>query len=140
MAESDGEYRAASDLMLGTLRRLREIEEAKRRVGVGTPEFVRFAAECEALSRRVFTWSRFQQMLAEGSPTARVRGNVSGRPIEDLVARPLDRILAAWREAEVRFRDAMPGSPEAQQAAADIERLRAEYHDTQDGKLPRGDA
>jgi hypothetical protein len=39
----------------------------------------------------------------------------------------MDRILANWREAQLRFELAQPGSPEAEVATSDIERLREEY-------------
>jgi hypothetical protein len=41
--------------------------------------------------------------------------------------RPLDVILAHWREAQIRLEIATPGSPEAQAAATAIEGLREEY-------------
>ena len=41
--------------------------------------------------------------------------------------RPLDRVLAQWREAQVRLELATPGSPASEAAVQDIERLREEY-------------
>ena len=127
MDERDAEYRASSDRLLETLSRLRDVESTKRSVPVGDAEFVRMAAEVADLGRRVFRWSQVEQQLAEMAPAAHERGEVSGRSLDDIEPRPLSRVLAEWREAEFRFRDALPGSQEAAWAAADMERLRSEY-------------
>lgn len=66
-----------------------------------------------------------------GWPAARVS---SGSSI-DVEPRPLDRILANWREAQLRFELATPGSPEAEAATADIERLREEYQATHEVRM-----
>ena len=91
------------------------------------------AAEAEGLSRDVFRWSQLQEDLARTSTDRRNRGELSGRPIEASPVRPLQEILADWREAEVRLQRLAPGSPEAASTTRDIERLRDQYraiHDT----------
>jgi hypothetical protein len=45
----------------------------------------------------------------------------------DVEPRRLDRILANWREAQFRLEIAALGSPEAEAATREIERLREEY-------------
>jgi hypothetical protein len=124
------EYRAASDTLLETLARLHEIETVKRRVEPGTQEFIDVAREAERLARRVFRWAQFQLRIAEASPGLREQARMSGRPIEEVIARPLDRILALWREAEFRLDRAERGSAEAEEATADIERYREEFAET----------
>jgi uncharacterized protein (UPF0335 family) len=126
-AEGDAELRSASDKMLEILDRLRRLEEEKRSVEVGTPEFAAMATEAEGLSRDVFRWSQLQDDLAHASKTRRKTGEVSGRPIEALSPRPLHRILADWREAEVRLQRLAPGSRAANATIRAIERFRDEY-------------
>ena len=140
MDERDAEYRASSDRLLETLSRLRDVESTKRSVPVGDPEFVRMAAEAADLGRRVFRWSQVEQQLAQTAPAARARGEVSGRSLDQIEPRPLSRVLAEWREAEFRFRDALPGSQEAEWAAADMERLRSEYREIGRLKQQRSEA
>ena len=125
--ERDAEYRASSDRLLQVLERLREIEEVKRSVPVGTSEFIELAREAEGLGRTVFRWVQLQRQLAELSPQRLAAGQLSGRPLEAIAARRIERVLAEWREAEFRFREADPASPEAERAAEDMERLREEY-------------
>ena len=125
----DSEYRASSDVMMEMLRQLQHIEQVKREVTVGSERFIALAREAEDLRRNVFRWSQFQGRLAELSPEARARGELSGKPLEHVTARRIDRILADWREAELRFERAAPGSEAAAGAAADIERLREEYRE-----------
>jgi hypothetical protein len=62
-------------------------------------------------------------------------GTLPAEPLAAVEPRPLDRILAAWREAQLRFEMAKPGSPEAHGAADEIERLREEYHATAETKM-----
>ena len=113
--------------MLEMLERLQAIELEKRRFPMGSDGFVAQAAEAERLSRVIFRWSGLQQQMADESVGAVERGDMQGVPITAVEPRPLDRILAAWREAQIRLEIARPGSPEAETATADIERLRDEY-------------
>lgn len=125
------ELRAHSDHMVELIRRMRELEEEKHHVGVGTPEFVGLAHEVERLSRLVFRWSGMQVQSAEHAAARLERGEIEAAPLDDYSPRRLDVILAAWREAQFRFELATPGSEEALLAAADIERLREEFHRAQ---------
>jgi hypothetical protein len=124
----DGEIRAAADQMVTMLERLSAVELAKRTLMVGSDDFIEHAREAERLARLVFRWSQLQLQLAEVSPAAVASGEMSGVAIDVIAPRPIDRILAEWREAQIRLEIARPGSPEATQAADDIERLRDEYH------------
>ena len=133
------EIRAVSDKMLANLERLAALEHAKRAMTVGTDEFVAAAQEVETLSRLVFRWSGLQMQLAAESKQAVSSGQIPAIPLVDVHPRPLDRVLALWREAQIRLEIAHPGSPEAQSAAEDIERLREEYHATTDAKLAEPD-
>ena len=54
--------------------------------------------------------------------------------------RPLDRVLAHWREAQLRLEIAKPGSPEAEEAVRDIERLRDEYQAGHEAHVKAGAA
>lgn len=66
--------------------------------------------------------------MALAAETRVARGeNPMGVELIDVEPRPLDRILANWREAQLRFELATPGSAEAEAAMADVERLREEY-------------
>jgi hypothetical protein len=127
-----GEFRAFTDQMLDYIERLREAEERKRAVEVGSPEFLQAAQEAEELSRLAFRWAQMQLQLAHSvSGADRVDGEVIGAGDDvrliDVEPRPLDRVLAHWREAQLRLEVAKPGSPESAAAVRDIERLREEY-------------
>jgi hypothetical protein len=121
------EFKAAADQMLHMIDRLRTIEQAKQNVGFGSPEFVTHARTAHELSRLVFRWAGMQLQMAESAAGAVERGEQPPGPLVEVMPRPLDRILAAWREAQLRFELAHPGSPEAAAAANDVERLREEY-------------
>jgi hypothetical protein len=56
-------------------------------------------------------------------------------PLGEVPARRLDIVLAEWRQAEMTQSLALPGSPEADQAAEDVVRLRREYGILQERKL-----
>jgi hypothetical protein len=124
------ELRASSDKMMAMLQQLAELEARKREVNVGTDGFVTLAEEVERLARVVFRWSQAQLQLARDSQ----REGVAPTTINETAARPLDRILADWREAQLRLEGAMPGSREAEDATADVERLREEYRRGQDAR------
>jgi hypothetical protein len=137
----DGErqFRATTDQMLLMIERLRGVEQQKQRAPLGGPEFIAHAHEAERLSRMIFRWSGMQLQMAEASSGAVQRGEMEQRPLSTVEPRPLDRILANWREAQFRFELATPGSPEAAAAMDDVERLREEFQIAQDAKLGRDD-
>ncbi len=122
------EFRASTDRMLHLVGQLRDLESAKQRVEFGSPEFLAYAVEAEQLSRVVFRWAGMQLQMAQVSAGAVQRGEQSSAPLTEVIPRPLDRILAAWREAQLGFETARPGSSEAAAASDEIERLREEFH------------
>jgi hypothetical protein len=121
-----GEFRALTDQMLDYIDQLRAAEETKREVEVGSPEFIRAAKDAEEIARLAFRWAQMQLEMALA-----VQGGSREIPADvrliEVKPRPLDRILAQWREAQVRLEIAAPGSPESEAAVRDIERLREEY-------------
>ena len=129
------EIRATSDHTFAILERLRTVEHDKREVALGSPEFVEMAREVERLSRLLFRWAGLQMQLATESSAAVSRGDIPADPLVAIQPRALDRVLALWREAQMRLELAKPGSAEAAAAADDIERLREEYHGTMEAKL-----
>jgi hypothetical protein len=129
------DFRATTDQMLEMIERLRGAELAKQAAPVGSDEFIEQAREAERLSRMVFRWAGMQLQMAEASTLAVQRGELSPGRLLDVEPRPLDRILASWREAQLRFEIARPGSPEAVAASEEIERLREEYQAAHEVKV-----
>lgn len=121
-----GEFRAFTDQMLEYIDHLRAAEERKRSVPAGSSDFIAAAEEASELSRLAFRWAQMELELARklGSAGEVVAADVRLINVEP---RPLDRVLAHWREAQLRLEMAMPGSPEAEAAVRDIEHLRDEY-------------
>lgn len=129
------EFRATTDQMLDMIDRLRELEQAKQRAPFGSAEFIALAGDAEKLARVVFRWAGMQLQMAEASAGAVQRGESSAQPLTNVTPRPLDRILANWREAQLRLEMARPGSAEAAEAADAVERLREEYQATEAAKF-----
>jgi hypothetical protein len=129
------EFRATTDQMLDMIGRLRELEQAKQRADFGSADFIALAADTESLARIVFRWSGMQLQMAEASAGAVQRGESSGEPLVNVKPRPLDRILANWREAQLRLEAARPGSAEAAEAADAVEKLREEFKATESAKF-----
>jgi len=132
-----GEFRAFTDQMLEYIDQFRAAEERKRSVEVGSPDFIAAAEEASELSRLAFRWAQMQLEMARA---IQAKGDqvASDVRLVDVVPRPLDRVLAHWREAQLRLETAQPGSPEADAAVKDIERLRDEYQ--ADHKAQKADA
>jgi hypothetical protein len=91
------------------------------------------------ISRLAFRWAQMQleQALTLQSQTDGVGADVRLINVEP---RPLDRVLAHWREAQLRLEIARPGSPESEAAVRDIERLRDVYragHEAHQAELRR---
>jgi len=123
-----GEFRATTDQMLTIIDELRSLEEQKRRETVGSEEFVSLAEQAAQLGRLVFRWAELQLEMAQEAAARLARGEQAPDVrLVDVTPRPIDRILALWREAQIRLEIAQPGSPEADAATVDIERLREEY-------------
>jgi hypothetical protein len=127
------ELRAASDRMVAMLDRLVGLEQTKRTEPMESELFLDSARQAEELARLAFRWAGVQRELAEDAH-ARAASGRTPRTLEGVAARPLDRILAAWREAQIRLEVARPGSPEAAEAVDAIERLREEFRAVADQK------
>lgn len=122
------EARAMVNQMLELIGEMEVGERVKEALPLGTPEFVERAKEVERIARIVFRWSQMQLEIAEQAAHRRATGELTDMVrLIDVVPRPLDVILANWREAQVRLETARPGSYEALAAADDIEMLREEY-------------
>jgi hypothetical protein len=125
--------RETSDALLRDLDVLVAIEEEKRSLQPGDPRLVELAERVDALALRVLSSTGRQRDLtrvanaqvALGSPAA------PDQSIEETV-RPLHAILTEWRDAERRVAAAEPGSAEASEAEALVDRLRGEYRAAQE--------
>ena len=122
------ELRSVSDEMLSTLDQLARLEGEKRVEQPGTPRFVRLAGEIERLAALVFAQTSNQRTLAEMSSVALDEGETLP-PIDEIPAlRDVQVILAEWREAERVLATSAVETAEHSKAAADVRRLRDEYH------------
>jgi hypothetical protein len=133
LRSDESELRATSDSMLTMIDQLRDLESRKRQEVVGTDTFARLAWEVLEVARMAQRWAELQlrqanEALLDSQPSADV-------PLGQVPARRLDVVLAEWRQAEMSQSLALPGSPEAEQAAADVVRLRSEYGMLQERKL-----
>ena len=135
-----GEFRAFTDQMLEYIDQLRAAEERKRSVKVGSADFVAAAEEAAELSRLTFRWAQMQLEMARATQVQEVQEDGIHPEVRliNVEPRPLDRVLALWREAQLRLETARPGSPAADAAVRDIERLRDEYQAGHDAQVEAG--
>jgi hypothetical protein len=123
-----GEFRATTDQLLAILDELRSIEEQKRVEALGSAAFMELAKQATAQSRLAFRWCQMQEQMAADAGAKVARGEQAHDiRLVEVTPRPIDRILANWREAQLRLEIAQPGSPEAAAATEQIELLREEY-------------
>jgi hypothetical protein len=124
----ESELRVTSDRLLQTLDQLEALENEKRSLKPDSPRFAKLAHEVERLAAEAFAQTHAQQALGERARAAEAQG-VELPPIaESTLMRPLQVILAEWRDAERRLQLAEPDSAEHSAAAGDVGRLREEYH------------
>jgi hypothetical protein len=122
------DLRIASDEMLRTLEQLERLEIQKRAEVPGTPHFVKLANEIERLATIVFAQTNRQKTLAEESHAAK-RVGAELAPIAEVESnREVAVILGEWRDAERRLAASAVETAEHAKAAADVRRLRQEYH------------
>ena len=122
------DLRNVSDDMLRTLDQIHFLESEKRSEKPGTPRFVKLAKEIEKLAAVVFQQTSTQQSLAVASQEAASEG-ADIPTIEEMPAtRDVSLILGEWREAERRLGASAMDSADHAKAAADVRRLREEYH------------
>lgn len=127
MPESQ-EVRATADQMLEIIDELRSVEERKRSIAIGAPEFVQLAEQAVEDARLAFRWSQLQLQIAQAAAARVARGELPADiQVDQIEPRKLDVVLALWREAQMRFESAAPGSVAAAEAAEAVERLREEY-------------
>ena len=120
--------RTTSDELLRDLDVLVTIEEEKRLLEPGDPRLVELAARIEEIATRVLAATARQHDLTR-VVNDQVDAGSPGAPevsIEE-TARPIQAILADWRDAERRAAVAEIGSAEAAEANALVDRLRREY-------------
>jgi hypothetical protein len=126
--EFEQDLRYTSDEMLRALERLRELEARKRKVKPGTERFRKLAQEVEDLAGTVFSHTSEQKDLATKSVELVESQVIEPRPIDEMPpVRELHIILNDWRDAERRLSAAAPGTEDAADVQAEIERLRLEY-------------
>jgi hypothetical protein len=118
----DDEIRAAADHMLELIDDVRAAEATKRTIPMGSPDFVQLAAKIAANARVVSRWADLQLQLAQS-----LTDEAGATTIADIRPRPLERVLALWRESQIRLDLAEPGSPAAERAVEELERYRNEY-------------
>jgi hypothetical protein len=127
--DSGDALRETSDALLRDLDVLVTIEEEKRSLEPGDPRLVELAARIEDIARRVLAGTARQHDLTRvvnaqvdaGSPHA------PDSAIDDTPPRPIQAVLAEWRDAERRVASAEPGSAEKAEADALVTSLRDEY-------------
>lgn len=133
------ELRSASDDVMRVLEQLQRLEQEKREAAPGTPSFERLANEIERLAALMFSQTHTQRALAERSTAVVEQKGEPLTPIEEVSAeRDVGTILAEWREAERRLSTFAIESAEHTQAAADVRRLRDEYHSYHQSQLRGG--
>jgi hypothetical protein len=119
--------RSTSDRLIEDLDALGELEAAKRETPQGDPRLVELASRIEAIASRVLAGATRQRQVAEAIHEDATEGDGDPRATIAEAARPVSMVLEEWRAAERMAMSAAPGSPEAIEAQARIERLREEY-------------
>jgi hypothetical protein len=126
---------------LRDLEQLEGMEREKRQLPPDDPRLVQIAAEVETIALRVLGSTVRQRELAEDA-SERTGAGAPGATAESIadVSREIHVILAEWRDAERRATEARPASVEAAAAAAEVDRLRAEYRNAHEDALRRRNA
>jgi hypothetical protein len=125
--DASRELRTSSDALLDDLAMLAGLEQEKRSLSPGSPRLVALAEEIEQLAARVLGQSRRQRSLSETVSDLARAGRGTTKPSIEETPREIHLILADWREAERQASEAAPGSEQAREAEAAIDRLRDEY-------------
>lgn len=126
--ETGNALRETSDALLRDLDVLVRIEEEKRSLEPGDPRLIDLAARVEQIAARVLDGTARQHALTRAAHAQVVAGSPDApdAPIEE-TTRPIQAVLADWRDAERRSAAAEEGSAEALEARALVDRLRGEY-------------
>jgi hypothetical protein len=129
MVELETNLRVTSDRMLRTLEQIQVLENEKRDLRPTDARFQTLAREIERLAAEVFAQTHHQKQLGERAEAVRHETAEPLSPINEVSStRDLAVILVEWRDAERRLQLAEPDSAEHATAAADVGRLREEYH------------
>jgi hypothetical protein len=127
--ELETDLRVASDRILRTLEQIEVLENEKRDLPPSDARFQTLAKEIERLASEVFAQSHAQKQMGVRAEAVEDRTGVELPSINETNAtRELAVVLAEWRDAERRLQLAAPDSAEHVTAAADVGRLREEYH------------
>ncbi len=120
--------RETSDTLLRDLDVLVTLEEEKRSLEPGDDRLVELAGRIEEIAQRILSGSVRQHQLTQ-TVNAQVEAGSAGAPDAsiDQTPRPIQAVLADWREAERRAASAESGSAEAAEADALVSSLREEY-------------
>jgi hypothetical protein len=132
------QLRLASDTLLAALEQIHDLEAEKRQVPAGSKQFLELARKVDDLALQILRHTEYQESMAETLDERRQAGGGVSRPIEQIAPdpRPLQVILAEWREAERRLAGASLQSSEAADAAARVRELREEYRNSWPGGIP----
>jgi len=127
--ELESDLRAESDQILRTIDQLETLEKEKRTLEPGSPRFRTLATEIERLAASIYARTSVQKNLGEKAQAVSNATGTDMTPIEEVPpSRDIAHILNDWRDAERRLSAAAPNSSEHASAAADVGRLREEYH------------
>jgi len=128
MTDTGEALRETSDALMRDLDALATMEGEKRQLQPGDPKILELAARVEELAARVLAGTTYQRRLSELGDTQIARGSPAAptEPIEES-ERPIELILAEWREAERGLASAPPDSVEETEARVRVRRLRDEY-------------
>ncbi len=120
--------RETSDTLLRDLDVLVTLEEEKRSLEPGDDRLVELAGRIEEIAQRILSGSVRQHQLTQ-TVNAQVEAGSAGAPDAsiDQTPRPIQAVLADWREAVRRAASAESGSAEAAEADALVSSLREEY-------------
>lgn len=120
--------RQTSDALLRDLDVLVTLEEEKRSLEPGDNRLVELAGRIEEIAQRILSGSVRQHQLTQ-TVNAQVEAGSTGAPAASIeeTPRPIQAVLADWRDAERRAAAAEPGSVEAAEADAFVSSLRDEY-------------
>jgi len=128
MTDTGQALRETSDALLRDLDVLSAIEDEKRSLRPGDPRLIELAMRIEEIAGRVLVDSVRERQLTEvARDQVDTRSSAAPEAAIDEIARPIQAILAEWREAERALTAAKPGSGEEAEARELVIRLRDEY-------------
>lgn len=129
MVNTGHALRETSDALLRDLDVLAQLEDEKRTLEPGDPRLVDLAGRVEQIAQRVLAGTVRQHELTRVANAAVEAGSTTApkSTIDDTPPRPIQAVLAEWREAERHAAEVEPGSADATETSARISSLREEY-------------